>query len=171
MMNMQEKLNDNLSALKDHAKLAVRELLSIRGTIADWCSEALTASIERDEELKQILVDQANAVFAPQSFEDFDEAYSVMNHLCQEFTENISEFWLEFDAMTLGKLVGVPPVCPHCRKNIDDTDEFCPHCGQHLGARIQYEEPKAVSVKKCSCGRTHNREDKYCPACGLEDIN
>lgn len=168
MLNMNEKLNENLSVIKDHAKLAVRELLSIRGTIADWCSEALTASIEHDEELKQILVDQANAVFAPQSFEDFDEAYSVMNRLCQEFTENISEFWMEFDAMTLGKLVGVPKICPHChRHEIEDSDEFCPGCGQHLGATVKYVEPPTISVKKCACcGRTHHSDDKYCPSCG-----
>lgn len=167
-MNMQEKLADNLSALKDHAKLAVRELLSIRGTIADWCSEALAASIEHDLELQQILLDQANAVFAPQAFEDFDEAYHIMNSICQEFTENLSDFWLEFDSMTIPKLVGVSPVCPHCRNTIEETDEFCPHCGQHIGAKHAYEEPRTVSVKKCACGRTHHSEDKYCPSCGKE---
>lgn len=168
MMNMQEKLNDNLSALKDHAKLAVRELLSIRGTIADWCSEALAASIEHDLELQQILLDQANAVFAPQAFEDFDEAYHIMNSICQEFTENLSDFWLEFDSMTISKLVGMPLVCPHCRSTITETDEFCPSCGQHIGANRPYEAPVTVSVQKCTCGRTHNISDKFCPSCGKE---
>ena len=93
-----------------------------------------------------------------------------MNGICQEFTDNIAGFWMEFEAMNIGKLVGVPKMCPHChRHEIEDSDEFCPGCGQHIGATVKYEEPKTIAVKTCACGRTHHSEDKYCPSCGKDD--
>ena len=168
MLNMNEKINESLHALKDQAKLAIRELISIRSAIADWCSEALTAQLTNDDELKQILLDQANELITPQTFEDFDDTYHTMNGICQEFTNNISDFWMEFDSITISKLIGVPPLCPHCHHAIEETDEFCPTCGQHIGAKRKYEEPPTIAVKQCACGRTHHREDRFCPSCGKE---
>lgn len=169
MMKFVEKINENVEALKEQGKLALRELLSIRQLLADWCSESLTAQLTSDDELKEILLGQANDLVSPQmTFENFDESYHAMNRLCQEFTENMSAFWLDLDKMTLDKLLGIPELCPHCRNAINETDEFCPGCGQHLGAKRPYEEPRTVSVQKCSCGRTHNISDRFCPSCGKE---
>lgn len=169
MFNLNEKINESMQIINEHAKLVLRELLHIRNGLADWCTDALTAKLTEDVELKQILLDQANELIAPQmTFENFDEAYHMMNHTCQEFTENMSDFWLELDAMTISKLLCIPTVCPHCRSTIEETDEFCPSCGQHVGASRPYEAPVTVSVQKCTCGRTHNISDKFCPSCGKE---
>lgn len=168
MINMSEKINESTQVIKEHAKLVIRELLHIRNTMADWCTDALTAQLTEDTELKEILLSEANELIAPQTFESFDDAYHKMNDICQEFTENLSAFWIELDALTIDKLIGVPQLCPHCHQRIEETDEFCPSCGQHIGASRQYEAPVTISVKKCSCGRTHNSSDKFCPSCGKE---
>lgn len=168
MLNMNEKLADNMTALKDHAKLAIRELMSMREILASWTSEAFGAMLENDTEKKQILLTQINEVLAPQQFETFEEARTVMDDVVREFTENLAEFWMEFNEMSVAKLIGVPMTCNHCGHRIEETDEYCPHCGQHLGAKHQYAEPKTIAVKKCTCGRTHHSDDRYCPSCGKE---
>ncbi|HZZ44250.1 MAG TPA: serine/threonine-protein kinase [Tepidisphaeraceae bacterium] len=47
--------------------------------------------------------------------------------------------------------------CPHCRRPVDPTDQFCMHCGMQLAAQ----------VRRCGeCGAYPDVHDRYCMFCG-----
>lgn len=50
-----------------------------------------------------------------------------------------------------------PIPCPHCRKQVDASDQFCMHCGVQLVER----------VRRCpKCGAYPDPADKFCIFCG-----
>lgn len=111
LKNMNEKIKDNVQALHDLGKLAVREFLSIHELLADWCSSALTASLTNNAELKEKLLAEANELLAPQQFDNFDDAYHNMNDICTEFNKDLYAFWLKIDKLTFSSLVGIDQTC------------------------------------------------------------
>ena len=170
MMNMKKDIESHITALKVMANKAVTEMAEIRQILSGWGSEAFQARITNDTELKEILLAQLNELLAPQKIDTFDEADAIVSGMIKQVTDEVIEMAEEIPAMiSFDTMMGVDRMCQHCHGPIDLSDEWCPHCGKHIVAKVPYEEPRTISMKVCSCGRTHHSEDKYCPSCGKED--
>lgn len=169
MMNMKKDIESHVTALKVMANKAVNEMAEIKKILDGWGSEAFGARIANDTELKEILLAQLNELIAPQKIDTFDEADSVVSGMIKQVTDEVIEMAEEIPAMiTFSAMMGIDRMCPNCHGQIELSDEFCPHCGKHIIAKVTYEEPTVIEMKTCSCGRRHHSSDKYCPNCGKE---
>ena len=170
MLDMKKDIEAHVNALKVMAHKAVAEMAEIKKILDEWGSEAFGARITNDTELKEILLAQLNELIAPQKIDTFDEASSIVAGMTKQVTDDVIEMAEEIPAMiTFSAMMGIDRMCPECHGQLDLSDEWCPHCGKHIVAKVPYEEPTVIEMKTCSCGRRHHSSDKFCPACGQSD--